>query len=433
MSRRTVVATAMSFIGDARFVTALTKAIVGTAVFAFMIRQTIGWAGLIGMIATVAVLIALTIAARWDAIEWRGVLPLSLLIFVGWAGISIFWSQYKWATLVSLAYLACFTLFGVSIALLRDTIQIVRAFGDVLRLALGVSIGIEVLSGLLIDAPVHFLQVLGKLGELGPIQGITGARNQLGFLAVLALIAFGTELRTHLVSRSVSIVSISVAALTLLLTRSPLEFGTLTVVCVATAALVGMRRATPEAQRVWQIALLVVTVIAAALTWVFRSSIVSLFNAGGDLTYRLDLWHRIWDLISFRTLEGWGWIGAWQDEIAPFQLFSTLSARDENSASNAYIDVWFQLGIIGLAIFAGLIGLAFVRTWLLASGRRSVVFAWPALTIVALTVTALGESSLLTELGWLTFVTCCVKAAGELSWRSAFTRPLLPALDPAER
>ena len=64
--------------------------------------------------------------------------------------------------------------------------------------------------------------------------------------------------------------------------------------------------------------------------------------------------------------------------------------------------------------------LTFVRSWLLASRQRSVVFAWPALILVVLLSTAFAESSILVEFGWLTFVVCCVKASRELSWRTAF-------------
>ena len=71
-------------------------------------------------------------------------------------------------------------------------------------------------------------------------------------------------------------------------------------------------------------------------------------------------------------------------------------------------------------IFVGLLGLTFVRSWLLASRRRSVVFAWPALVLVVLLISGLSESSILIEFGWLAFVVCSVKAARELSWRNAF-------------
>ena len=408
-----------SFLAAPRFVTALTTAIVGTGVFAFALRQMMGWGGLIATIATLVILAAASIVARRSSIEWRGLLPISLLVFLGWATISIFWSHYHWATLGGLAYLGAFTILGLYAALLRDTIQIVRAYGDVLRFTLAVSLAIEVLSGILIDTPIKFLLVLGKISEFGPIQGISGARNQLGIVAVIALITFATEYRTHLVSRTTSVFSLGGAALVLALTRSPLAIGTLLLVGVGATALCGLRRVRPDRQRSWQIALLAVTTVLGVVAWTSRSMIIAFFNVSGELTYRLNVWHTLWDLTALNPLQGWGWIGQWRDDIAPFPLFSTISARENTSASNAFLDVWFQLGLVGIAIFAVMVALTFVRSWLLASRQRSIVFAWPALALIALVASALAESSMLTEFGWLTFVACCVKAAGELSWRTA--------------
>jgi O-antigen ligase len=93
---------------------------------------------------------------------------------------------------------------------------------------------------------------------------------------------------------------------------------------------------------------------------------------------------------------------------------------------NAFLDVWFQLGIIGVAAFVLLVGLAFVRSWLLAVRQRSVIFTWPAVVLAALLTASLAESGILIEFGWLTFVICCVKASQNLSWRTAFRPPLEP-------
>jgi O-antigen ligase len=421
-SREQAVEAARTFLGHPRLVTALTSVAVGIAVFAYPVRQLSGWAGLVGALVVLVLLAVASILARWDTIEWRGLLPVSLIVFLGWACLTLLWSVYQWATLWSLMYLAAFTLLALYVALLRDTIQIVRAFGDVLRLALGVSIALEILSGLLLDTPIGLLGILGNLDALGPIQGIAGTRNQLGILAVLSLITFGTEYRTKSVPRGLAIGSLVAAALALLLTRSPVAIGGFAVVCLAAAALYGLRRVAPERRRYWQISLLIASAIGAGLAWIFRSPIIDLLNASGELTYRLAVWRQAWGLIGLHPLEGWGWVGAWRTDLPPYSLFQGLSVRTETSASNAYLDVWLQLGLVGAAIFVGVLGLAFTRSWLLASRRRSVVFAWPALVLVALLTTALAESSILVEFGWFTFVVCAVKASEQLSWRQAFQR-----------
>ncbi|MBX3092371.1 MAG: O-antigen ligase family protein [Cryobacterium sp.] len=352
------------------------------------------------------------------------------MVFVAWAAVSVFWSNYQWATLGSVGYLFAYTVLGVAVALLRDTIQIVRAFGDVLRFALIASIVLEILSGLLIDAPIRFLGITGNLDQLGPIQGIVGTRNQLGIIAIIALVTFATEQRTRSVSRGLSAASLVLAALCLLLSQSPVAIGTTVVIAIATAALYGLRRIDPGRQRFWQLGLLGFSVVTVVLAWVFRDGIIQLLDATKDLDYRLNLWRRILDLISVHSLEGWGWIGAWRGDLVPYVSFAHFPGGVPGTALNAFFDTWLQLGLAGLAALLVLVVLAFARSWLLASTRRSVVFTWPALVLLTLISTALAESSLLTEFGWLTLVVCTVKASRELSWRQAFAsapgQPILP-------
>jgi O-antigen ligase len=399
---------------------------VGMAAAAYPAQRLLGWPGLLGAMAVLIVLMGASFVARRTQTDWRGILPISLLAFVGWSAISVVWSQYQWATIGGLAYLIGFTLIGLYVALMRDTIQIVRLFGDVLRVVLGLSIVIEIFSGLLIDAPIPLLAVQGQLAAGGPISGIVATRNQLGLLATIGAISFAAEHRTRSVPRLTSVSSLALAALCILFTQSPVVYGTALVVAIAVAVLYGLRRVRAERRQLWQLVVLGLAVVAAIVTWIQRSFVVDILNAGGALTYRLELWNKAFDLVRLHFLEGWGWIGRWQTEVTPFSSLTTSADRPAQSALNGYLDVWFQLGLIGLVIFLGMLGLAFVRSWLLAGRRRSVVFAWPAIVLVALIIVSLAESSVLSEFGWTTFVICCLKASQELSWRRAFLSPEPP-------
>ena len=420
----------VAFLTSARFLTALATATVGAAAYSFLLHQTIGWAGQFGVLGALLVLWVIILIVKRGEIEWSGLLPISLMVFVAWAAASVLWSNYQWATLGSVAYLIVFTVLGVAVSLLRDTIQIVRAFGDVLRFALLSSIVLEILSGLLLDVPIRFLAITGDLNHFGPIQGILGSRNQLGIVAIIAIVTFATELRTRSVSRGLGAASLALAVLCLLLSQSPIAMAGTAIVAVATAALYGLRRVAPERQRFWQWGLVASSVVAIVLAWLFRSGIIQFMDATKELNYRLNLWRRILDLISGHSLEGWGWVGAWRGELVPYISFQHFPGGTPETAANAFIDTWLQLGVIGLSALLVLVVLAFVRSWLLASTRRSIVFAWPALVLLTLVATAFAESSLLTEFGWLTLVVCTVKASRELSWRQAFastpSQPVLP-------
>ena len=409
-----------------RLSAAITTCSIGSAVFSFALHRLFGWPGYIAILCGLLILAIGSLAAQWKEIGWSGLLPISLLGFVGWTCVSLFWSAYHWASLASIAYLLTFAVLGVYVGLARDTIQVVRAFGDVLRFALALSISVEIFSGLVIDTPIRLLGITERIAYLGPITGLMNTTDQFGLVALVALITFSIELLTRSVSRSFSVGSLILAAASLLLTHAPLAIGAALVVAAAAGVLAGLRRAPDRARRVLQVGVLALAAALAILAWVFRTPIVTTFNATGALTYRLRVWHQVWALTQTRFLQGWGWVGAWPKAVSPFSSLTQADGSLPGSALNGYLDVWFQLGFVGFAIFLGFFGLAFVRSWLLASRKRSVVFAWPSLVLVALIVGSLAESFVLVEFGWLTLVVCSVKASRELSWRGAFEEITTP-------
>lgn len=419
---------AVSSFASARFVSALTTVSIGAAALAFPIRQLMGWPALIGILASIVLLFAVVLFLRRGELEWVGLLPLSLLAFAGWAAVSLAWSQYQWVTLESLLYAFAFTVLAISAALLRDTLQLIRAFGGVLRFALALSLAVEVLSGLLIDLPLPFLGVQGNLAELGPIQGVFGTRNQLGLVSLIALVTFAMEWRTRTASRGLAFGSVVLGALCLALSQSPVAWGGAVVAGVATLALIGIRRVAQERRRIWNAAVIGGVGVSAILAWIFRGRIVAALDATSELQYRLGLWRELAGLRALHPLEGWGWVGSWRSGIVPFNAFWDLPGGIPDSAASAYADVWFQLGLVGLVLFLVLVGLALIRSWILATAKRSSVFVWPALILVVLVTNALAQSAVLIEFGWLTLVVCTVKASRELSWRQAFLDPPAPDL-----
>jgi O-antigen ligase len=406
------------FAGSARFAQALTLIAVGLAFSTHAVRAMIGWPGLLAALAALLVLCGFSLVARWRAVEWYGILPLTILVFVGWAAASVIWSEAPGTTLLRVAYLVAFGVLGLYVALMRDTIQIVRAFGDVLRVLLGLSIALEVLSGILLDLPIAFLGIQGDIASLGPIQGVFGSRNFLGFVALIALLTFIVEWRTRSVPRGRSIASVVLAALCIVLAGSPVTWVALGASLLALAALYGLRRVPAASRWRWQVALLATAVLALVAGWVLRIRIIELLDARAEFDVRLDVWREVSRYLAANPLQGWGWMGRWPD-AAPYVWIERAIGRELTSALSAWIDAYFQVGVIGMLLFAGLVGVALVRSWLLASNRRSVVYLWPALVLVAIAVTSFAESFALQEGGWMLLVVCAVKAARDMSWRDA--------------
>jgi hypothetical protein len=418
---RTAAAVALDAAAAPAFRQALTVVIFTMALVAPFLRILLGWPGYLAAFVAVAAMAALSLAARRAEIEWRGILPVSLLAFAGWMVLSAFWSEYTWASAGGIAYSITWMTLGAFVALSRDLIQVVRALGDALRGILVASVFVEVLSGILIDMPLRFIGVTGDLAVGGPIQGIAGTRNALGFLAGLAILTFWVEIRTRSVQRIVSVPFMVIAVLTVLATRSPVTIVVLAVVGLAGLLLLALRRIPGPARATLQPVILVLAVIAAAVAWVFRVRILNFLDAASDFEVRTRVWRSLGTLAERHPVEGWGWVGIWPTEVFPFSSVELPSGRLAGSALNGFMDTWFQLGLIGLALLVLALGLGFVRSWLVASEARSTVNVWPALALALLGAIGMAESYLIAESGLLLAVTACVAAARKRSWRKALT------------
>jgi exopolysaccharide production protein ExoQ len=396
---------------------ALTVVIFGLALATQFVRVVVGWPGEVAALAVIVIAAGLSLAARRGEIEWRGILPVSLLSFFGWMSLSILWSEYTWASLGGILYALAFAALGAFIALSRDLIQVVRALGDALRAILLASLFVEVVAGILLDTALPFLGVTGSLTVGGPIQGILGTRNALGFVAGLAIVTFWIEIRTQSLRRIVSIPFLVLAVGLLLVSRSPVTVVVLAIVGIAGGLLVALRRSTPRTRTAVQPIVLIVAIVLAILAATFRTRILSFLDAASDFDARISVWQTINTLSQRHPVEGWGWVGMWPARVFPFSSVRLPSGRPAGSGLNAFIDTYFQLGLVGMLLLALALGLGFVRAWLVASEARSTVNVWPALTLALLGATAMAESYLIAEGGLVLAVAACIAAARKRSWR----------------
>lgn len=370
----------------------------------------------------VAILCAIGAAILWvrrDELSPLRIAPSSLLAFLAWALISLIWTTdrsdtfFGWCSLFGFAFLA------ITIGHIRDTLQTVRALGDTLRVLLALSLGIEILSGILLDVPFAVLSVQGLLADGGPIQGIFGSRNMLGFVAVIALITFVVEWRTQSVKAPLAIGSIALAGSLAFLSASPTVLVLAAAVGIVTLALTIVRHSSPERRTLVQWILGVLVTITLTIAFALRHQIIALLDAGSDFSLRGDLWNTILDFSALKPIEGWGWFGSWARGEYPFTYINFRLDDRHQSALNAFFDVLLQLGAAGLVLFLLLGGIALIRSWLVASVRRSVVYAWTPIVLVTLAVDSMFESFTLVGAGWFMLVLCALRAGQSRSWRES--------------
>lgn len=404
-------------LGSVEMARAYTLTVLGATFGSFAIERMTSGATFATIVAALCILGAAILFVRREELSLLRLAPTSLLMFLVLALISVAWTTDRSDTIAGWVWTFGFAFLAIAIGHIRDTLQTVRAIGDTLRVLLVLSLGVEILSGILLDIPIRFLAIEGNLAIGGPIQGLFGTRNMLGFVAIIALITFVIEWRTQSVAAPVAIPSIALAGFLALLSASPTVLVLAVAVGVATGALTAVRH-TPARHRTlvqWMLGALVT--VALGVAFIFRHPIIAWMGAGSDFSTRADLWNEILEFVEVKPLQGWGWFGAWQRGEYPFTYINYLLDDRHETALNAFFDVLLQLGFIGFVLFVLLGGVALVRSWLVASVRRSVVYAWTPLVLVTLAVDSMFESFTLAGAGWFMLVLCALRAGQSRSWR----------------
>lgn len=413
----------IGFSAGGRFSQALATVIV---VFAFgepTVTTLLGEPGRWAVLVTLVVLAGLSLLGQRYRIEWHGVLPLSLLAFVGFDALSVLWSDYQWVALRGLVETVAFVSLGLYLALGRDLVQVIRASGDAFRILLAVALGLEVLSGLVLDVPITALGIHGDIAYGGPIQGIGGTRNFMGFVAAMALVTFVVEYLTRSVTVWRAVASTAGAVITLMLVQSPITGIAMLALAVTALAITALRHARRTARPVVNAALGVLLLVVLVIGVVARGRILAEIGAAGGTATRLSLWSAIRVLTEQHPIQGWGWVGAWPSEqIIPFVFLVDPDGNRYGSGLNAVVDAWLQVGLAGALLLGIAAVLAFARSWVTATSYPAVAYVWPAAVLVLLGVTSAAESYLLHGAGLMVFATVVVIAARRRSWRRHLPR-----------
>lgn len=389
-------------------------------------RNLVGWWGFAAIAAAVVLGAVALVVAEKPTWRWRRV-PKSTIAFVGLAVLSIAWSFYPAASVLGVAITLATTFTAVALVLCVSWARFVRSLGGAIKWVLGLSIAFELWVALFVqeplppnftdygdDAPMAFYWSRDLLFQGGPIEGIVASRNLLGMIALLGLIVFGARLADGSMRRAQGIGWLVVAGIVMVLTRSATVILVGVIVLVALGFVLWARRVGPDRRRGVYWAAGGVLVASVALLVAFWGALLDVFGKSEDLTGRLDIWSSVIGLAVERPWFGWGWIGYWQPWVEPFDGLAVRNGVQYLQAHNAWLDVWMQLGIVGLIAFASIVVGAMWRSWFLAVDRprdeggrplrHSAASLVPLLLLVALVGQSLAESRILVEGGWLLLI-----------------------------
>jgi len=360
-------------------------------------------------------------------------LPKALVGFVGLAIVSLAWSAYPDGTAVTLCGMALASIVGVYVATVLSWAQFLRSLSMAIKWVLGLSLLFELWVAVVVRHPVLPLwRVFGEdpplldmwsrnlLFEGGQIQGIPGNSNLLGIVATLGIVVFGIQLaiprgRLQPTSRNWSIFWLAVAVVEFALTRSSTMIAAALVAAAALGAAVLARRAHDQtARRPIYLGMLALLVAGVAIVVFAGGRILDLLGKSSDLTGRTEIWATVWNQIVQRPWFGWGYSSPWAPWVEPLGGLVTRNGVQQLQAHNAWLDVWMQLGIVGLVLFASAVIATLGRAWfravdrprfdLVADRPYEPISLFPLLVMVVLVVQSLAESRILMESGWVLLV-----------------------------
>jgi O-antigen ligase len=143
---------------------------------------------------------------------------------------------------------------------------------------------------------------------------------------------------------------------------------------------------------------------------VLREVVFDLLDRSPDATGRFSIWEKVWGLITEKPIEGWGWIGYWIPGVEPFEGLVEINGVPMYQAHNAYLDIWMQLGILGLVLLLWLMIAVFARLWAVAVRHTNPLYLYPLFVFLVIASQSLSESRLLIEAGWVLLVLLATKS-----------------------
>lgn len=420
----------MTWIDSRRFRLGFSAFVLFTGIAGDSLRNLLSWWGygaLVLLVVAGSLVLLISGRKRWTITS----LPLPLVAFMALATLSIAWSHYPLASLLGVTVQWFTTIAGLAVALTLEWKELLRVLGWVLRAILGLSYLFEFIVSAFIRHPVFPVWVTpddpddpakllywsrNLLFEGGKIQGIVGNSSLLAMVGLIALIVFSIQLASRSVGRLAGWGWIVVAAATIAITRSATVFVALAIVAVVAAAILLIR--VVHQRRVLAygaIALVVAGLVTVGL--VFRAPLLVALGKSSTFTGRFDIWDKVIGLAEQRPAAGWGWISYWMPWVDPYDHLIVKGGVQVLHSHNAWLDVWLQLGVIGLVVFAALVLSTLARSWLLSvdgfgvrPGKPEIIAMLPILVLVAQLVQSVAESRVLIEGGWMLLVIWAVKS-----------------------
>jgi O-antigen ligase len=341
-----------------------------------------------------ALALALALSRRERRAPLFGHAPLLAAVVL--AALSTFWSSAPDLTARRALALALTVGAGVYIGSLYDLEELFEIVAWVLATAIALSAVVVLVGhGRGLD-PLH----------PGAWRGAFATKNELGRLATFGSIVW--ILRAAARRRGV-LLSLGIASLGVLCVyrsgskTSEVVLALLLVLLVAYPAL----RSEPMRAAAAAMFLLCVTLIAVYWLVFHGDRVLNLIGSDSSLTGRTQIWHAVWPMIRAKPLWGYGFAAFWIVGGPAVSVWDRLGATPPH-AHDGWLELWLELGIVGVALFAWWLGRGFLAAWSVMGRYVSPLGVWPLLVVAMLLVSNVTESDFLARNSIFTVVSVAV-------------------------
>lgn len=356
-------------------------------------------------------------------VQWRR-LPWFAVAYIAWATASVLWSAWPAASALTLLLLYVTTVQAFFVGAVLTWRELVRTIASALKWVMALSIIFELWVSLVIQAPVLPGFVVEKasdpilywsrdnLFDGGRLQGIMGNANLLGPVALVAIIVFAIRYAARAPRRILLLGWITLSAFLFVRAASATAYVAAAAVVLVLATVLLMRRTKHPGERTkYYVGYAVIGAGGAVAFWLLRDTIFTALGRSADLTGRETIWSAVLERAAERPFAGWGFATPWPSWEPAFDVWIIDHDQTVMQAHNMWIDVYFQLGIVGVVLLS-LLFFAYVwRTWFFAVDRPrwdlrddrpySPLTLLPTLVGTILLVQGFAESTPLLLWGWM--------------------------------
>jgi O-antigen ligase len=356
--------------------------------------------------------------------DWRRVfrqIPIELTLLIALMLGSVLWSAYPGQTISSFLIQIAVMIAALFMIAVFSWRQILNIFANTIRAIIFGALSYELFLSILafmaqasiLGVDDNFYQSIRNIGQVPDgrtIDELLLRNSFMGSWALMGLITFLVQLGVKKRRRPLTVISILLSLVTIFLSGSAgIVFASVAVGLAAIVSLLAEGKDKETRHRYYRVAW-AISGLAGFLVLIFRRSVFEFLGKSPDMTHRTDIWMSVFGLVSERPLEGWGFIGVWVPGVEPFSGLIVINGIEYFQAHNSYLEMWFQLGAVGLLLFLILLTRTFIKTWRLGVHHSNVLYLWPLLILVTQLVRGITESRLLVQSAMLMLIIFAVKS-----------------------